>query len=335
MPPELVLAIFYLTREAGSARSFLAHAGQIDIVIPTWYTADAYGVVSGSPDQGVLEGARKHGVKVMPIVVNPDFHQPTVHQMLTSPEARDRVARSLLEECRKHQYYGIQFDFEQIPAKDRFALNALVRDTAALFGKEGFRLSIATMYQTTSDRPPPADNAGHHAWLWDNWLGAYDLAEIARHVEFVSVMSYDHHTERTPPGPIAGYPWVEQVLDHCLKLIPKEKFSLGIPLYGRLWRAGLARGEGDVVTSTLQHHGAMELATAVGATPVWDERERAPWFWFYRDGLRQYVFFNDARSFGERHALARSRGLHSFSSWVLGAEDPAIWKLLPRTSTVR
>jgi spore germination protein YaaH len=326
MPPELLLAVFYLSREPGSVRSFVAHADKIDIVIPAWYTADAYGAVGGQPDPLVLEIASKHGVRVMPLIVNPDFHQPTVHQMLGSPEARRRVAQSLLEECRRHRYYGIQFDFENIPAGDRAALNVLVRDTAALLARDGFRLSLAAMYQTTPDRP----GGSYDSWLWDNWLGAYDLAEIARHTEFVSVMTYDQHTERTPPGPIAGYPWVEQVLDFCLKLIPKEKFSLGIPLYGRRWYAGAARGEAAPGTATVNHHDALDLAAQHQITPAWDDRERAPWFWFQQDGLRQYVFFNDARSFRERYQLAGSRGLHSFSSWVLGAEDAGVWKQLPR-----
>jgi len=325
MPAELLLAVFYLTREPGSVRSFVAHAEKIDIVIPAWYTADAYGAVTGQPDPVVMETARKHGVRVMPLIVNPDFHQPTVHQMLTSPEARAQVTAALVEECRRHRYYGIQFDFEHIPAQDRGALNVLVRDTSAALARDGFKLSLAAMYQTTPERPEPA----YDAWLWDNWLGAYDLPEIARHTEFVSVMTYDHHTERTPPGPIAGFPWVEQVLDYCLKLVPKEKFSLGIPLYGRRWHAAVARGEGAPATATVNHHQAVELAAQMAVTPAWDDRERAPWFWFYQGGLRNYVFYNDARSFRERYGLGRSRGLHSFSSWVLGAEDAAMWKDLP------
>lgn len=326
MPPALLLAIFYLTRDPASVRSFLSHAGQIDIVIPAWYTADAYGVVTGVPDQHLLDAARQRGVKVMPLIVNPDFHQPTVHALLTTPEARTRVAQSLLDECRKHQYYGIQFDFENIPAADRDAFTTLVRDTSTLLRGDGFRLSVATMYQTSAERPA---SPGYAQWLWDNWLGAYDLAELAKHAEFLSVMTYDHHTERTPPGPIAGYSWVEQIVNHCLTLIPKEKFSLGIPLYGRRWYAGTVRREGGQATATVHHHEALGLAAQYQLTPTWDDRDRAPWFWFYRDGLREYVFYNDARSFRERYSLARSRGLHSFSSWVLGAEDPAVWKELP------
>ncbi|MBI3698021.1 MAG: glycosyl hydrolase, partial [Acidobacteria bacterium] len=260
------------------------------------------------------------------------FHQVTVHAMLSNPQARARVARSLLEECRRHSYYGFQLDFENIPATDRENLTTLVRDTAALLGTEGFRLSIAVMYQASAERPA----SGYQRWLWDQWLGAYDLREIARHVEFLSVMTYDQHTERTPPGPIAAYPWVEQVLDFCLQQAPKEKLSLGIPLYGRRWHTGLLRGEGSQAAASVNHHEALELAAQHHAAPIWDELERAPWFWFYRDGLREYVFYNDGRSFRERYELTRQRGLHGFSAWVLGAEDPEIWKALPaRTANPR
>ena len=318
-------ALFYLTPQTASVRSFVAHGGKIDIVVPAVYSADEQGAVSGATEARVLEAAARHGVAVMPIVVNPGFRQETVHQMLASAEARERVAKGLLEECRQRHYWGMQLDFENVPAADREALTALVRDTAALLGRDGFRLSIAVMYQTASQAP----GQGYARWLWENWLGAYDLPEIAKHVEFVSVMTYDQHTERTPPGPIAAYGWVEQVLDHCLPLVGKEKLSLGIPLYGRLWYAGTVGGGGAMLTSTVTAHEAAELAIGRKVEPQWDAEARAPWFSFYRDGVREYVFYNDARAFRERYGLAERRGLHGFSAWVLGAEDPDIWRELP------
>jgi len=318
-------AVLYMTSEAASVESFLAHAEKIDILIPTIYSADEKGVVTGSPDPRVLETARRRRVPVMPIIANPGFKRQTIHGLLGNPAARARAARSLLEECRRHQYYGIQLDFENIPAADREALTALVRDTAALFAPEGFRLSIAVMYQTSEG---PVQSA-YSRWLWDNWLGAYDLGQIAGHVEFISVMTYDQHTERTPPGPVAGFPWVEEALQHCLTRLPREKLSLGIPLYGRRWFAAAPAGEGAPATATVKAPEAIELAARMGVEPRWDERDRAPWFSFYRDGLQEYVFYNDARSFRERYQLARRRQLHGFSAWVLGAEDPDIWRELP------
>ena len=48
-------ALFYLTREPKSVRSFLAHADRVDILVPTWYSVDANGLVSGGPNSLVLE----------------------------------------------------------------------------------------------------------------------------------------------------------------------------------------------------------------------------------------------------------------------------------------
>ncbi len=318
-------AVFYMENKPESMRAFFTNAEKIGILVPTFYSADEQGGVTGEPNAEVLETARRRGVPVMPIVVNPGFKQETVHRMLANPVARARLAQNLLAECRRHKYYGIQLDLENIPASDREALTLLVRDTAALLAPDGFQLSIATMYQ----RPEAPGEGGYARWLYDNWLGAYDLAEITKHVEFVSLMTYDHHTERTPPGPIAGFPWVEEILGHCLKLVPKEKLSLGIPLYGRRWYAGALRQNGAMLTATVNAPEAGSLAAERKAAPLWDPLERAPWYYFYRDGIREYVFYNDARSFRERYELVRQRSLHGFSAWVLGAEDPEIWKVLP------
>ncbi len=318
-------AVFYMEPKPGSVQSFLANAEKIDVVAPSVYGADEQGNIRGSVDPKVLDAARKNGVVVMPIVVNPGFRQDTVHKMLESSVARARLARALLEECRRYRYRGFQLDFENITVSDRQLLSDLVRDASALLATGGFKLSIAVMYQT-SDVP---GETGYARWLWDNWLGVYDLAEISKHVEFVSVMTYDQHTERTPPGPIAGFPWVERVLQYCLKLIPKEKFSLGIPLYGRRWHASTLGKDAAMLTATVHAREALALAAEMKATPQWDETERAPWFSFYRDNVREYVFYNDARAFRERYELARRHNLHSFSAWVLGVEDPEIWKVLP------
>ena len=53
------------------------HANKIDILVPTWYSVDATGLVWGGPDPLVMETARRQHVPVMPIVVNPGFNRIT------------------------------------------------------------------------------------------------------------------------------------------------------------------------------------------------------------------------------------------------------------------
>ena len=81
-----------------------------------------------------------------------------------------------------------------------------------------------------------AGPTGYHRFLADSWR-TFDLAALGKVADFLSVMSYDQHTRRTPPGPVAGIPWVRSVTEYFLRFMPPEKLSLGIPLYGDYWSA--------------------------------------------------------------------------------------------------
>ena len=319
-------ALFYMTQTPDSIRSFLDHVDQVGILVPTVYSVDENGVVWGALDDRVLQAARANGVPVMPIIVNPGFNPATIHAILAGETARRRMIASLFNECERFHYYGIQFDFEHVAFTDRDALTSLVRDTARQLAGGGFKLSIATVHQYSAY----PGTGGYAHWLFEEWRGAYDLKALAQDCEFLSVMAYDQHTGHTTPGPVAGFAWVQQVLQYSLGLVPKEKISLGIPLYGRRWYAGLQNGSGTMQIASVNAPAAAELAAAKGAPVLWDDVEKAPWYFFYGDGEREYVFYNDARGFEARYRLATQAGLHSFSAWVLGAEDPGIWKILPR-----
>lgn len=296
-------SLFYLTRQQPSVASFLAHADRIDIVAPAWYTADGGGFITGAADPKVLETAHKWKVAVLPLVANPGFDPRILHALLRNPEARDRLARMLLERVKENQFAGIQLDFENVPPEDRDAFTALVRHAGKVFHSAGYQLSLA-MYPGPPGRP-----------------SGYDLAALAREVDFLTLMTYDQHTLRTGPGPIGGYPWTEQSLSDALRDAPAEKISLGIPLYGGYWNRQFVHISGPQ---------ALRMAAREQALIRWDETERTHWFFFEKGGLRETVYFTDARSFAERLHLAQLRDLHSFSAWVLGMEEPAVWKLLPR-----
>ena len=320
-------ALFYLTRDPDSVQSFLAHAAKIDILVPTWYTVDAAGAVSGKPDESVLEAARRNHVPVMPIIVNPGFNQELIHKLMASPDASRKMIDALIAESKQHGYSGIQFDFENVNVADRDLLSALVRDTAAALHREGLQLSIATV----PNAPAPPGTGPFYRWIYANWRDAYDLKALADSLDLVCLMTYDEHTRYTPPGPVAGYLWTLDNLEYALRFVPKEKLSLGIPLYGYRWFAGDPGKEGkpNVSSATVRFPDLQQLLATFHPDVQWDAADRNSWFWFYRDAAREYVFFTDARTFRERWNLANDRGLQGFCSWVLGAEDPAIWDALP------
>jgi len=329
-------ALFYLTRDPKSVRSFLAHADRIDILVPAWYSVDSDGLVSGGPNPLVLEAARQHHVPVMPIVVNGGFSQEDFHKLLMNREACEIMSRSLRAASKENGYIGFQLDFENIHWTERSELSRMVAELSSEFHSAKLQLSIATV----PNAPGAPGEGGFSNWIYENWRGAYDLKALASSVDFICLMTYDQHTRWTAPGPVAGWAWTTSNLDYALKFVPREKLSLGIPLYGYHWFAGTpvkaAPQPGFPPTDKpnpsaeyIATDDALDLAKAYGGHLEWDALDRCAWFFFYRDDLREWVFFTDARTFRERYALVNDRGLQGFCSWVLGQEDPAIWDLLP------
>ena len=325
-------ALFYLTGNPQSVRSFLAHANKIDIIVPTWYQVDATGLVWGGPDPLVLETARKNHIPVMPIITNSGFDQDIFHKLATSADARGHLIQSLIAECKRNGYEGIQFDFEHLIWTDRGALTSLAAEAAEALHRAGFKLSIATV----PNAPGMPQGAGYSHWNFENWQGAYELKALAERVDLICLMTYSQHTRLTPPGPIAGYLWTVENLDYALQAVPKEKLSLGIPLYGTHWFAGDPTSPGtekkeaaNVSASTISGPDAQQLMETYHPLEQWDEQDKSTWFYFYRSGTREWVFYTDTRTFKARYDLTSERGLEGFCSWVLGEEDPAIWNFLP------
>jgi spore germination protein YaaH len=106
-------------------------------------------------------------------------------------------------------------------------------------------------------------------------------------------------------------------------------------LYGYHWFSGTpvkAPDKSDKPNPTADYisaEDALDLAKAYEGHVEWDAAERSAWFYFYRDDVREWIFFTDALTFRERYALVTERGLQGFCSWVLGMEDPGICEALP------
>jgi spore germination protein YaaH len=329
-------SLFYLTRDPKSVRSFLAHADKIDILVPAWYSVDSNGLVFGGPNPVVVETARQHHVPIMPIVVNNGFSQEDFHKLLTNRAAYETMASRLMAACKENGYIGFQFDFENISWTDRSALSTMVSNVASEFHGAKLQLTIATV----PNAPGAPGEGGFSNWIYENWRGAYDLSALAQSVDLVCLMTYDQHTRWTAPGPVAGWAWTTGNLDYALKFVPREKLSLGIPLYGYHWFAGRPvkapaqpgfppTDKPNPSAEYIATDDALDLAKAYKGRVEWDPVDRSAWFFFYRDDLREWIFFTDARTFRERYTLVKDRDLQGFCSWVLGEEDAAIWEILP------
>jgi len=316
-------ALWYSVGREESTQSFLAHADRISIVSPQVFTLDSFGVIRGKVDPRVVAKAREKGVKLVPLVMNPGFDQPTIHRVLTVPEARKRALENLVALCRDNHFDGIQFDIENVHVKDKDALTSFMRDAAV--GLHGVNCSVsAAVVPRTSDDPGPTS---YHRWIFDNWRGVYDYKALADALDFISYMTYAQHTGGTPPGPVAGYTWMEDALKFVLSTgVPPSKISLGIPSYSDWWYPSYdAKSGARMRGSDISFVKAESLLAKNHAQLTWDDREKAGYAFWSNAGVNEFLWLEGARAFSAKFEIVRKYGLRGYSVWVLGSEDPRVW----------
>ncbi len=321
-------ALFYLVDAPDALASFQRHADQVTVVGPQSFRVDGQGTLTGAVPAPVLETARRHGVKVMPLVVNPGWNLELFHALVHDPAARARLIARMVALGRQNGYWGWQFDFEQIQVGDRDALTRLAREAATALHGNGMTLSIAVYPDPGAGEP--GDSTPYQTWLRSYLTGAYDLKALAEAADFLSLMTYLQHTPRTPPGPVGGVPYMERVVRYALALgVPPDRLSLGIPFFSMHWytdwspeRKGFSWARGlDWAAATglvRRFHGALQWDTIAGA-------EEAHW---ERAGTREYAWIEDARALRPKLDLQRRFGLRGISVWRIGNEDPAVWPVL-------
>jgi spore germination protein YaaH len=326
--PALERLFYYVDRE-DSYESFVKHADRIDVLGVGGYRVDSLGILWGSVDRRVLDLARQRNVKVMPLLVNENFHQPSLRRLLADTAARNRATRAMAEECRLHKYWGWQFDIENVHIDDRDRLTTWYGEAARALHAAGCTISIAVVHRPTELAGP----LGYHRFLFDSWRAAYDLAALARLSDFVTIMTYSQHTRRTTPGPQAGIPWMRSVVDYVLHSVPAAKLSLGIPSQGLHY---FTREDNTIPerarswAETVNWTWGSGIAERYGARLMWDSTQAVTYGSFENGGTFEWLFLEDERSFRAKLALAREKKLRGFSVWVLGQEDERIWEALKR-----
>jgi len=326
--------LFYMVGSPEGYQSFVQHADEISIICPDVYHIDSAGVITGEVDRRVLELSREKGIKVMPLFAS--FDQKGIHALLTTESARKEAIRLMLFYARQFQFYGWQFDIEGIYFGDRDAYTSFFEQTSDSLHKYGFAISSAVV---KSEQPAPESaNPAYQRFLYENWRGAFDIPAIAAAGDFISIMTYDQHTAFTPPGPVAGIPWMKRIVAYLLDSgIPAVKISLGIPVYSDYWFPTDGGVTGPRSTrDEISYAAAKDLLDRYQVSTEWMADQQVPYTHWEAGGIFNWLFMEDAKSFLPKFKLASTNHLRGISVWVLGAEDPEIWNVLKKESvTVR
>lgn len=296
------LSIYYYMNTPDGYRSLLRHGDQISIIAPKTFEVDSQGRLHGWVDWRVRAYAKKHDIGIMPLVSNQDFSQAVAHDVLSTPWKRTRMIKAMLARTKELDLAGFQVDFEMVSGRDRYRLNALMKEMHWRFKREDKLVSIAVMAKWSDGINP-----------------AFDYRTLAKHSDYVTLMAYDQHYRGSSPGPVAGLPWVANVVKYAKSQMPADKIVVGVPFYYRQW--GGAHGTG-------RYNEAAWKAKKYGR-PVWFSGEhKSPHLRFWAGGRSRNLWFEDNRSFKHKLDLIERSGVAGFAAWRIGQEDPRTWTVL-------
>lgn len=306
-----VVGYYVFDGASPSYSSMIQHASALSAIAPWAWRVDARGRVFAAAEptelQAALRAAGRLGLQRYPLVHNYHggrFDADAAHGLLTNEQSRRDAVEALTELGRQSGVEGMVLNLENVPPADREALSAFTAQLATALRVQGMRLAVAVAAKT-SDRPD------------DPFRGAYDYPALGRVADAIWLMTYDEHYRLGPPGPVASFGWVEQVVRYATGAVEPARLVLGLPAYGYLWsREGPARA--------LTHAQAMAELRASRATLRWHPVHKVPYF---ADGSRE-VWFEDRYSAASKVSLVRRYGLGGVAVWRLGQEDPKLWEAL-------
>jgi len=189
---------------------------------------------------------------------------------------------------------------------------------------------------------------------------SYDLAALARSVDWLNVMTYDMNTIFSPlsafnaplgADPLDRTPEPQRSRDNLTSAVryyesqdvPAAKIMLGVAFYGRGFTgvspqdAGLYSKYAGVYPETPWKTVRAKFLTDPDWVRHWSASAQAPWLY----NARQHIFFSydDPISLGIKADFARRERLRGVMIWVLGEDDPGngllnalTWHLAPEGS---
>jgi spore germination protein YaaH len=320
-PPLLVKASIPYWDQRLAVRSFQDHVEQLDIVSLFWYYLTDDGLIRkyqyAQEDASIISFAHENGVQVTAVITNlpeeagSSWDSGRVERMLVDRESRARHIADITEKLESLGFDGVTIDYEGVVGGQRENFTLFIQELAAALHRTNKLVGVA-LHPKTGE---PSD----YMYDFQDWVS---LAAAADHLY---IMAYGEHWDGGEPGPIASYGWVERIVRYASSLqVPKNKLFLGIPLYGYDW------AEGSTDATGLTYSDVGKLIARYSPELEWDSNARSPHFHYVGDRRDHEVWFENARSVGEKIRLADEVGLAGVAFWRLGGEDPKLWETIPQ-----
>ena len=319
--------------------------GNLDLirdVSPFWYGLTGENSIKDkyalgrytTPKESVIARLKSNNILLLPTITD-DNGKLVLANMLAKESARNNIVQSLKSLVLKHNYDGIDLDFETFYTKDGRSSWPALKPNWILFIQQlsnelraqGKLLSVTT----PPDFAKETKRAGNSVYSW---------AEIGPYIDRLRIMAYDFSTSN--PGPIGPIAWTEDAVKYAVTQMPASKVFLGIPGYGRDW---VTKVEGVCPTAfassvivgakaAVVMREALNLARNNNAVPIYNDKHAESTFTYrktYMDPTNSSIFctasrtvwFPDEKSYAVRTNLVGKYRLGGIAVWTFGMENVA------------
>jgi hypothetical protein len=286
------------TADAGIA-TFKANPDYFDAIHPKWYTLNSDGSprsIAFTDDSRVIDTAKAHGVKLIPLIDSDSASY--LRTIISSSSNIQRHVSQIVDVVTRHGYDGIELDYEHLWSKgDRAGYTALVQQMAQALHAQGKVLTLAL---------PAMDH--------DDGNNAYDYAALNAAADVMHLMAYDYHyMGGDHMGPLAPKGWVDGVTKRAATIGDPKKYVMGVANYAisGSWYGpipdAIAKCGGNYSSQTNHMASCSYGHPEAGLSPNCNN-----------------IWFEDAKSIGEKVELAKAAGLGGIGYWTVGSE-PQGW----------
>ena len=286
---------------------------------PFWYQTTSATTIqahAGAGDASVVAQLRAKGIRVIPTVTE-TLDAAAMSTLLNSSSQRAAHVRALVRVVTDGGYDGIDLDYESMNYGGTAAQKSTVAKHFVTLARElGAELDAAGKILSITVGPRTAST---------NWWPVHDYAGLGKVADRFRIMAYDYSYPGGTPGAIAPLPWVRQVVQYAVGVVPAGRIQLGVPLYAYDWSKDAAAADGWGTARSLTYTGAEALRASVGAARVWDPATSTPRFSYTKDGVAHQVWYEDQQSTAEKLKLVGTYKLMGVTFWAVGSEDTRIW----------
>ncbi len=300
---------FYANWDDSSFASLRNNLQNLDWVVPSWLYLQGESMdLKITLDAKALDLIRrdKPGAAILAMIQNSfsnTWDGPNLGRLLADPAKRRDRLEKIVAFVEANKLQGVVIDFEQIPDDAHKDTLTFLNEVKAAFKPRGWLMAVASPF----DDP------------------RWNYRAYAKTCDYLMLMGYDEHWSGGEAGPVSSQSWFSTRLAARMRDLDPARTIVAIGNYGYDWIGG------GTYADDLTFQEVMLTARDAKATIDLDAETLNPRFSYIEDGKTHRVWFLDAATAYNHLRAADKYRPAGYALWRLGAEDPSIWQVLPRS----